>query len=84
MPTEAEAELLCAVRREVADLLGIEIQCTEPAKLVARYADLMAQKAAKEAASAKKAARSAVGAGEGGAGKAARKRTPKTATKGAA
>lgn len=57
MPTEAEAELLCAVRREVAELMGFEIQYTEPAKLVARYADLMAQKAAKEAAKAKTAAR---------------------------
>jgi 3'-phosphoadenosine 5'-phosphosulfate sulfotransferase (PAPS reductase)/FAD synthetase len=57
MPTEAEAELLCAVRREIADLLGIRVQCTEPAKLIARYAELMAQKAVKEAASAKKAAR---------------------------
>jgi 3'-phosphoadenosine 5'-phosphosulfate sulfotransferase (PAPS reductase)/FAD synthetase len=57
MPTEAEAELLCAVRREVADLLGFKIQYTEPDKLVARYADLMAQKAVKEAANAKKIAR---------------------------
>lgn len=57
MPTEAEAELLCDVRREVAALLGIEVSCTEPAELIARYADLMAQKAAKEAATAKKAAR---------------------------
>ena len=66
MPTEAEAELLCAVRREVADLLGFKIQYTAPDKLVARYADLMAQKAVKEAASAKKIAR---------------KRTPKEAVK---
>jgi 3'-phosphoadenosine 5'-phosphosulfate sulfotransferase (PAPS reductase)/FAD synthetase len=57
MPTEAEAELLCTVRREVADLMGFEIQYTEPGKLVARYADLMAQKASKEAAAAKKDAR---------------------------
>ena len=57
MPTDAEAELLCAVRREVAELMGFEIQYTEPAKLIARYADLMAQKAAKEAAVAQKATR---------------------------
>ena len=54
MPTEAEAELLCSVRREVADLLGIEIRYTEPAKIIARYAELMEQNAAKEAAKAKK------------------------------
>lgn len=57
MPTEAEAELLCSVRREVADLLGIEIGCIEPAAVLARYADLMAQKATKEAAKAKTFAR---------------------------
>ena len=50
MPTQDEAELLCAVRREVADLLGIRIQYTNPAALLARYAELMGQKAAKEAA----------------------------------
>ena len=53
MPTQDEAELLCAVRREVADLLGIRIQHTDPVALLARYAELMAQKAAKEAATAK-------------------------------
>jgi 3'-phosphoadenosine 5'-phosphosulfate sulfotransferase (PAPS reductase)/FAD synthetase len=52
MPTQEEAELLCAVRREVAELLGIKVSCTEPAKLIARYAELMAKKAAKEAAKA--------------------------------
>ncbi len=57
MPTEEEAELLCVVRREVADLLGLKIQYTDPAKLIARYADLMAQKAVKEAADIKKKAK---------------------------
>ena len=57
MPAEEEAELLCGVRREVAALLGIEVRCTEPAELIARYADLMAQKAVKETAIAKKVAR---------------------------
>jgi len=52
MPTQEEAELLCAVRREVAALLGIKVSCTEPAKLIARYAELMAKKAAKETAKA--------------------------------
>ena len=58
MPTEAEAELLCAVRREVAALYGITVSYTEPAALIARYAQLMAQNAAKEAAKANKATRS--------------------------
>ena len=53
MPTQDEAELLCAVRREVAELLGIRIQHTDPVALLARYAELMAQKAAKETAIAK-------------------------------
>jgi 3'-phosphoadenosine 5'-phosphosulfate sulfotransferase (PAPS reductase)/FAD synthetase len=74
MPTAEEADLLCGVRREVAALYGIEVTCTEPAKLLARYADLMAQKAVKDAAVAKKgkakkpkkAARSAVCAGKDG------------------
>ncbi len=58
MPTAEEAELLCRVRREVAVLLDIEVQCIEPAELLSRYADLMTQKAAKESAKAAKAARS--------------------------
>jgi 3'-phosphoadenosine 5'-phosphosulfate sulfotransferase (PAPS reductase)/FAD synthetase len=48
MPTEAEAELLCAVRREIAELLGIEVQYIDPAQVLARYAELMAQKAQKK------------------------------------
>ncbi|HSX23024.1 MAG TPA: phosphoadenosine phosphosulfate reductase family protein [Gaiellaceae bacterium] len=52
MPTQAEAELLCRVRREVAALYEIEVGCTEVADLLARYADLIVQKAAKEAAKA--------------------------------
>jgi 3'-phosphoadenosine 5'-phosphosulfate sulfotransferase (PAPS reductase)/FAD synthetase len=59
MPTVEEAELLCGVRVEIAQLLGIEVSCTTPADLIERYADLMAQRAAKEtakeAAAAKKA-----------------------------
>jgi 3'-phosphoadenosine 5'-phosphosulfate sulfotransferase (PAPS reductase)/FAD synthetase len=45
MPTLAEAELLCEVRREVATAVGIEIGYTTPAELLARFADLMARKA---------------------------------------
>ena len=57
MPTQAEAELLCGVRREIGALLGIEVRYTEPAAVIARYADLMAQNAVKVEASAKKEAR---------------------------
>jgi 3'-phosphoadenosine 5'-phosphosulfate sulfotransferase (PAPS reductase)/FAD synthetase len=57
MPTAAEAEQLCHARREIAELLKIEVSCTEAPELLARYADLMAQGAAKTAASAKKEAR---------------------------
>ena len=35
--------------------MGLEVQYTEPAKLIARYADLMAQKVAKEAVKVKAA-----------------------------
>jgi 3'-phosphoadenosine 5'-phosphosulfate sulfotransferase (PAPS reductase)/FAD synthetase len=59
MPTAEEAELLCQTRREVAELFGIKVSCTEPTKLLTRYADLMALKAAKDEAKAKKAARKA-------------------------
>jgi 3'-phosphoadenosine 5'-phosphosulfate sulfotransferase (PAPS reductase)/FAD synthetase len=52
MPTAEEADLLCRVRREVAALYEIDVACTEAADLTARYADLMAQKAVKEAAKA--------------------------------
>jgi 3'-phosphoadenosine 5'-phosphosulfate sulfotransferase (PAPS reductase)/FAD synthetase len=59
MPTAEEAVLLCRVRREVAALYDMAVMCTEPAELAARYADLMAQKAVKEAAALKKASRKA-------------------------
>jgi 3'-phosphoadenosine 5'-phosphosulfate sulfotransferase (PAPS reductase)/FAD synthetase len=49
MPTEAEAETLCGIRRAVAAAVEIEIDYTEPVTLRARYADLMAERAAKEA-----------------------------------
>lgn len=50
MPTAEEAELLCRVRREIATHYEIEVSCTDPVDLIARYAHLMAKKAAKEAA----------------------------------
>lgn len=54
MPTADEAELLCEVRREVAALLGLEIGYADPAELTARYAELMAQNALKDAAKTKR------------------------------
>lgn len=57
MPSAEEADLLCRVRREIAELLGIEVTCTDSADLIARYADLIAQKAVKEEAIAQKTAR---------------------------
>lgn len=58
MPTEAEAVLLCEIRREVAALLGITVEYTEPAALLARYAELMALSA--EKAKAKRGAKAPV------------------------
>lgn len=50
MPTQAEAELLAEVRREVAAVLGLEVACTTAEAVLARYAALMRLKAEKEAA----------------------------------
>jgi 3'-phosphoadenosine 5'-phosphosulfate sulfotransferase (PAPS reductase)/FAD synthetase len=48
MPTSAEAELLAGVRREVAAILGLVVQCTDADAVLARYAELMTAKAAKD------------------------------------
>lgn len=55
MPTQAEAELLAEVRCAIAALLGLDVKYTDAAAIIARYADLMAQNAAKNAAKAKAA-----------------------------
>lgn len=60
MPTREEAELLAAVRREVAALLGLSVRCTSADDVLARYAELMATKAAKDAAKAAKSERARV------------------------
>lgn len=57
MPTSAEAELLAEVRHEIAELLGLDVKYTDAASILARYAELMAKNAAKEAVAAKKATR---------------------------
>jgi 3'-phosphoadenosine 5'-phosphosulfate sulfotransferase (PAPS reductase)/FAD synthetase len=59
MPTPAEAELLAEVRRDVADAIDIVIDRVEASTILARYADLMALKAAKEAAATKKSIKKA-------------------------
>jgi len=73
MPTQAEAELLAEVRRAIDALLGLDVKYIDAASILARYAELMAKNAVKEAAKAKskarKVARSAVGAGKRGVGK---------------
>ena len=58
MPTLAEAELLAEVRREIAELLGLEVQHLDAASILARYAELMAVNAVKVAAKAKAKTRS--------------------------
>lgn len=60
MPTRDEATLLCEVRIEVAELLGITVRYTDPDAVLGRYAELMAENAQREAAKAAKAARKAV------------------------
>jgi 3'-phosphoadenosine 5'-phosphosulfate sulfotransferase (PAPS reductase)/FAD synthetase len=47
MPTQPEAVLLAQVRREVATTVGLEIEYATVDGVLARYAELLAQKAAK-------------------------------------
>lgn len=47
MPTMEEAQLIADVRREVAAVLRLNVQCTTAEDVYARYAELMALKAAK-------------------------------------
>jgi 3'-phosphoadenosine 5'-phosphosulfate sulfotransferase (PAPS reductase)/FAD synthetase len=47
MPTREEAALIAEVRRGVSAILGIEVRCTDADAVLARYAELMAAKAAK-------------------------------------
>ena len=49
VPTLAEAHLLGEVRRIVGDLLGLEMQYTDPSAIILRYEELMAQAKRKEA-----------------------------------
>jgi 3'-phosphoadenosine 5'-phosphosulfate sulfotransferase (PAPS reductase)/FAD synthetase len=42
LPTRSEALLLCDVRRSVAGAVGIEVDYTDPERLIQRYQDLLA------------------------------------------
>lgn len=63
MPTDEEAEVIAAMRSEVAELIGMAVRYTDRSSVLARYADLMAEKEAKGKkkadAEARKAARTA-------------------------
>jgi 3'-phosphoadenosine 5'-phosphosulfate sulfotransferase (PAPS reductase)/FAD synthetase len=48
MPTPEEAEILASVRREVAEILGIEVLYTTGAEVLARYEELMAEREARD------------------------------------
>jgi 3'-phosphoadenosine 5'-phosphosulfate sulfotransferase (PAPS reductase)/FAD synthetase len=41
LPTQAEAELLCSVRRTVAEAMNLDVAYTEPAELLGRYEELI-------------------------------------------
>lgn len=57
MPTREEAEMLCAIRRKVAEIIGIEIDFVDADRLLARYAELMAENERREAEKLAKEAR---------------------------
>jgi len=59
VPTREEADLVASVRREVGNLLGLQVKCTDADAVLARYAELMALNATREAAKAAKAERKA-------------------------
>ncbi len=59
MPTQAEAEMLAEVRRDMAALYGMEIECTTADAVMARYAALMDTNALRNYEKSSKAARKA-------------------------
>ena len=56
MPTQAEAELLADIRIQVAGLVGLEVRYTTAQDVLLRYAELIAEKALKDASQAAVAA----------------------------
>jgi len=64
MPTLEEATLLAEIRRGVAAELDLQVSCTSAEDVLARYAELIAEKAIKDAATlAKAASKTAAAAG---------------------
>jgi 3'-phosphoadenosine 5'-phosphosulfate sulfotransferase (PAPS reductase)/FAD synthetase len=63
-PTMEQCEIIASVRREVAALYGIEILYTTAEEVYARYAELLAEKAAREAVKARRAAKRAASEGK--------------------
>lgn len=57
VPTRPEAELLASVRLRVADAVGLRATFTDPDEVIARYEQLLAEKAAKEAVRTKRTSR---------------------------
>lgn len=57
MPTPEEAEMLASVRRQIADLFGLDAKYLTGEAVLARYEVLMAEKAWKDAEKAVKAAK---------------------------
>jgi 3'-phosphoadenosine 5'-phosphosulfate sulfotransferase (PAPS reductase)/FAD synthetase len=66
MPSQAEAELLAEVRRAIAALLGLDVKYIDATAIIARYAELMATNAVKQAAKAKAKAKKAARVKSGG------------------
>lgn len=64
MPTAAEAELIASVRREVSDVVGIKADFLTGPAVLARYAELMAEKAVKDALKGSKRCRREAAKGE--------------------
>jgi 3'-phosphoadenosine 5'-phosphosulfate sulfotransferase (PAPS reductase)/FAD synthetase len=58
-PTMEQCEIIASVRREVAELYGMEILYTTAEEVYARYAELLAEKAVREEVKARRAAKRA-------------------------
>jgi 3'-phosphoadenosine 5'-phosphosulfate sulfotransferase (PAPS reductase)/FAD synthetase len=49
IPTRESAELLCGVRRQIGQIIGVDVDYVDPAKLIARYESLWAHRRRKAA-----------------------------------
>lgn len=59
IPTDAEAEMLAEVRREVASIVGLDVAFTDAGSVLERYRELMAIKLERQGKAKKKADRAA-------------------------